>query len=328
MILLAVLILVILSGFFSFAEASIVASDHIKLKSLMNSNKKINYIIKNKKDYLGSIIIANTIVNISGSMIIGGLITKEYNSETIKFLISFLGNDFNFSFSNINIILIINIAVTYLILVFAEMIPKFLASTHPEKTLIYINFLLYPLKFIMIPFLFLTKGLFSFFIKDNNVIEKISKEEVESIIYSGINSGIFNNKESNLLKNTIKLSDNIVSDVITPDYEIEYIDENLYINDIINDIFNYKHQKIITLNNNNNITGIVSINSILKNYILKNNKQILEIKKDPVFINSYDKMIDLFNKLDLSSEHIILVVDTNEIVSIVSTNDILHKLVS
>lgn len=326
LILVSSIMLILASGFCSFAEASLVALNHIKAKMMMKDNKRVKDIIDNKQDYLGAIIVANTIVNVSGSVIIGGIINSEITG-------SFEFSLFNFDLTLIAtyVILGVNIALTYSILMFAEMLPKFWASTHPEKVLSVINLPLWLLRYAMVPFLIITKGVASKFMKFPTAIESISKEEVDASIALGINKGIFNDKEATLLKNAVKLTEHKISDWVIDDFELKSISENIHINDAINYVLEAKHRRILVHDVNDNISGVVLAEDILRTYIAHDNIYVFDLKHDIARIKNNSSMVDLLNKLDLSEDHLSLIVDHEDessVVGIFSTSDLLHKLAS
>jgi putative hemolysin len=318
------ILLIFSSGFCSLAEASLVALSHIKAKTLMKNNKRIMDMIENKQDYLGAIIVANTIINVSGSVLIGGLISHNLNEN-----LSFNFQSFNLTILSTYIIVGVNIALTYSILMFAEMLPKFWASTHPEKVLSIINFPLWILRHAMTPFLIITKGLASKLMKLPTAIETISKDEIDASIALGINKGLFADKEATLLKNAVKLTEHKISDWILDDFELKSIDENTHINCAVNNALFSKHRRILVNNSSGLITGVVLVEDVLRRYIARDDIRIIDLKHDVVTVKNDSSMVDLLNSLDLSDDHISLIVDKYDetnVVGVFSTSDLLHKL--
>lgn len=323
-ILCASIALILASGFFSLAEASLVALNHIKAKTMMKNNKRIMDMIANKQDYLGAIIVANTIVNVSGSVLIGGII-----SQTIIDDLSFSSDVFNISILSTYLIIGVNVLLTYSILMFAEMLPKFWASTHPEKVLSIINFPLWILRYLMIPFLWITKGLASKFMKFPTAIESISKEEIDASIALGINKGLFIDKEANLLKNAIKLTEHKISDWVLDDFELTSISEDTHINAAVKSAILSKHRRILIHNENGYISGVVLVEDVFRRYIARKDIKISTLKHDVTRIKNNCSMVDLLNELDLAEDHMSLIVnehDENEVLGVFSTSDLLHKL--
>lgn len=326
LILFSSILLILASGFCSFAEASLVALNHIKAKSMMKDNNIIKDIIKNKQDYLGAIIVANTIVNVSGSVFIGGLINSTLTeSFSLKLF------EYDFTIIATFAVLCINIGLTYSILMFAEMLPKFWASTHPEKVLSIIHIPLWVLRHLMIPFLLITKGLASKFMKFPTAIETISKEEVDASIALGINNGIFNDKEATLLKNAVKLTEHKISELILDDFELKSINENLHLNEAVKKVMFSKHRRVLVHDKEGHISGVVLSEDILRTYIARKHLNISDLKHPITRVRNDASMVDLLNELDLSEDHLSLIVNhenENEVLGIFSTSDILHKLAS
>lgn len=327
-IFLCTITLILLSGFCSVSEASLIAGNHIKLKILMKSDKFLKTIIENKQTYLGAIICANTIINVSGSVFIGLLLNETLDSN-FSLLVNW--HILNFTITSTAVLIMTNIAITWSILMFAEMLPKFWASTHPEKVLSTIKIPLIILRYLMVPFLIVTKGLAGIFMKEPSGMEVISKEEVEASIAIGINTGLFMDSGATLLKNAVQLTDHKVSDWVIDDFELKSIPENTHVNTAVKMSLFSKHHRILVNDDNGDITGVVLSRDILRQYIGRKDVNITNLKHDVPRIRNDASMVDLLNTIDTSEDHLALIVDKDDestVVGVISTNDILHRLAS
>ena len=163
------------SGFLSFSEAAIMSLNKNKFNVYKNLHPKqwrvkaLNKIIKNKNNYLTTIIILNTIVNICGSMIIGGmaiLLFADISGIGLDFtLFSETKYEFDVLF-DISSNAIFTVFFTFGILYFAEMIPKLIASQHPLVISLFVSIPLYIFEKLIKPLVWISVKICGLFVKN------------------------------------------------------------------------------------------------------------------------------------------------------------------
>ena len=112
----AIVLLLAVSGFFSGSETALTASSKARIKRLAQGGKKraklVERLLGDKERLIGGILLGNNLVNILASALATGL------------LISFFGDEG---------VAIATVIMTFLVLVFAEVLPKTLAISNPDK---------------------------------------------------------------------------------------------------------------------------------------------------------------------------------------------------
>lgn len=139
-LLIAIIILVLLSSFFSSTETAYTSLNVIKVKSLAQKNKNYQRVLSLYERYdklISTILVGNNIVNISAS------------SLSILFFQKVLTEGANYS-------LVSTVVMTVAVLIFGEITPKMLAKAMPEKMasfsyplMIFFYYVLYPLTLIL-----------------------------------------------------------------------------------------------------------------------------------------------------------------------------------
>ena len=210
----AIIVLVILSGFFSATETAYSCANRIKLKTLVAQGKKNAKAVYNFADagydkLVTAILIGNNIVNITASalatILFADLIANAELATTVSTAV-----------------------LTVIVLLFGEITPKYIASVYPEK----ICFIFYPLMqlfyWILIPlskiFDFYKAGLVKIFKLQKD--ETVTDEELLSLVEEAEESGTLREDESELVKSALEFDDLKVEDILVPRVDVYAVDED------------------------------------------------------------------------------------------------------
>lgn len=231
-----------------------------KLENSTNISKRcITKLLKNPRQLLITILLGNTIVNVtfaSLSAIIALKVSAGFNLISESFAI------------------IIEIALaTIIILIFGEMVPKVYAIQYAEK---YSSLIAFPIgffKIILFPIIKVLEWLAYIFTFDrkSGLIEsgiKVTTEDIKNIAYNP-SSGVVDiqKDEREMLNSTFEFSDTRVKEIMTPRVDITAVDIGEGIEKLINTIKKSGFSRIpIYRGNIDNITGKVYSKDIILNY--------------------------------------------------------------
>lgn len=260
------IILIVLSGLFSSSETAFLNSQKQELKNLShNGHKKAEYVlqlIQTPKYLLISILIGNTVVNISISVL----------SAIIAYDIAI-----SFSLGKIGIVLIQIVVLTFVILIFGEILPKIIAIRSSTKhsmrmstfiKTIYIIF--WPLTWIFYHLTNTIRLIFS--VKSENIIK--TEEDFQKLVEIGENKGTIRKKEKEMIKSLMKFSDTVVREIMIPRPDIQAININKGLSYILEFIKEQSYSKFPAYKNDlDNITGFIFTKDVLP-YIDNNNINI------------------------------------------------------
>lgn len=115
--------------------------------------------------------------------------------------------------------------VTFLLLMFGEIIPKSFAIKNAVSIALFVAPIYKFLMFILFPVIFVIEGIIKLFSK-KEVSEQITDEEIESFIDLGKHSGTLEHAEHEKLKNVLEFGDILVEEIMTPRVKIEAISKN------------------------------------------------------------------------------------------------------
>ena len=212
-LLIALIVLIVLSGFFSAAETAYSCASRIKLRALsVGGNKraaKTLDIAENKFDkLLSTILVGNNIVNITTATL-----------ATVFFTRILAGTSVNPSF-------ITTVVVTVTVLIFGEITPKFLAAAYPEKfamsfypVTLFFFWILYGFNFVFSGWKWLIAKIFR--IKDE---DKITEEEIMTVVEEAEEDGTIRKDETRLIRSVIEFDDVEVGDILVPRVNMVAVD--------------------------------------------------------------------------------------------------------
>lgn len=316
--LIAFLILILLSMFFSGSETAFTSVPI----------HKVNALVKEKKSWAKALA---KLKRIPERMIIAILIWNNIVNTATASLATVISLSIAqwINYEQGTIVTIATIVVTVLLLLFWEIFPKTFATTHAEKISLliapfYRRFIkiLYPL---IIALERLMKGL-----NKKEKKEAVSESDLEAFIDLSKKSGIFDHGQDKKIKKLLALDDLTAEDVMTPRIKIKALDDDNTLDEAINIITEYQYSRIPVYHETiDSIDRIVTLKELLR--IRKKNKGstlISELKLSPIAKIPRSQPIDtLLEKFQKTHKHIALIVDEyGWVEGIVSLEDIIEEV--
>ena len=251
LLLIVIILLILVSGFLSGSETAITATSEARIISkIKKGNQKAKYvkmIIDDKDSIISSLLLSNNLVNI---------------------LASSLATAFFYDLFGLTGIFYATLLMTFLLVIFAEVLPKTYSINKPTRTALIIAPTIYYLNKILLPFVFLINKIVNLIIrnkdqKDLTDSDEQSEEELQGVIDLYQTSNPDSEHEKEMLQSILKLNDTIVEEVFTHRKNIYSIDINLGLDEIIKKINLSKFTRIpFWKNNPENIIGLLNIRSL------------------------------------------------------------------
>ena len=309
----AMLLCVALSGYFSATETAFSSVNKTRLKMLSdNGNKKATLALQLAENYdklISTILIGNNIVNIAVASI-----------GTLLF-VDMLG-DIGATVSTA--------VVTIAVLIFGEITPKSIAKENAEAFSIFSAPFISTLIFLFTPLNFLftqwKKVVFKLFKPSSD--NKMSQEELLLLVEEVQQDGSIDESEGELLKNAIEFRDLTAEEILTHRTDLEAVRIDCSKEEIAQVFTQTRFSRLLVYRENiDNIVGVIHQKDFYINGGVTD-KKIEEIMTPPVFIHQYEKIRDLLDLLRANKTHIAIVVDEyGGTLGIVTMEDILEELV-
>lgn len=318
------IILIVLSGFFSGAETAFMTLGKFKTREYINSKRKNYKIVQDLKEnphkLISTILIGNNLVNI-GAASLATLVGREI----------FLTLGMNLTESLMAGI--VTGIMTLVVLIFGEVIPKNNATRNCEKLVGNYARTIYLLGIIFYPLIWILDLIQKSVTKEKINIEqeeKITEEEIKTIVNVGSDEGGIDSYEKQLIHKIFQFDDKIVKEIMTSRMKVVLIDSKTKIKDAIKEMNKKGFSRIpIYKDNPDNIVGVFHMRDVLEAVEKRKTSQTVKsISTKAVFVPENKPTDDLFKEMQRDKVHMAIVVDEFGGVSgVVTIEDLLEEIV-
>lgn len=304
------LVLLVLSGFFSSAETALFSISKTKARHLAKSKGKVYQLIQQMKNdphrLLTTILIGNNLVNVAAA--------SMATAVTLKF------------FPNYAVGIATGI-MTLLILVFGEVLPKSIAT---RNNVLIAKIIIYPIYWLSI-LLYPAVLFLNFIPKLTGKIKKtpaITEEELMTFVEMVEEEGEIKEEEKELIHKIFEFDDTNASEIMTPRADMFVIEANkeLKLDKIVKSGFT----RIPVIEGNiENVIGIINIKDVFLHQATSDKEiDIRKIMTKPYFVPENKKLDKLMHQFKKRKHHIAIVVDEHGGVSgLITLEDALEEIV-
>jgi len=314
-----VILLVMLSGFFSMSETSLFSLSRIKLENITQKfPKRANIIISLLKDpqkLLVTILMCNIFVNIMTPLVLQKIFGFTKYSYIIALLIS-----------------------AVVILIFGEVTPKTFAIKAASKLSLIVSPVIYFLMIILTPFVFVFRKLSMFLVFINSHIfyenakepTSFHSEAVIDVIKESQDRGVLDTEEGNILGNIIKFTNYDIYKMLKPRNEIFSLPITKNLDEARQLIKEKKYSRIpVWEDEEENIIGVLHVKDLIK---IKGKKRTLSyyrnILKKPFFVPDSIKPDQLLKNFQAMRNRLAIVIDEyGGIAGLVTLEDVLEEII-
>jgi len=304
------IVLLLLSGFFSGSEIAYVVANKLKIeikaRKKSTAAKSAKYFVSNPQSFFSTILIGYNVINIALASL-SAIFLKEM-----------------FGWGEFSILLV----STFFILIFGEILPKYFARESADRV-VFLTAL--PLRFFYLLFYPVAKvaSLMSdrltkpINVESDAVYNLFSKEDIKGLMKESSKAGEVDEKESDIIEKVLDLGEQRVSEAMTPRTEIVGLEVNQTVEEAIELFISSGFSKLPVYEENpDNIKGI-----ILAKDIFKAPENLKSIIRDVSFIPETKKSLDVMNEfLDKKISIAIVVDEFGGTAGIVTMEDILEEL--
>ena len=327
--LLLIALLTAINAFFASAEMAIVSVNKSKVKQLSkdgNSNAKLlEKLIQDPSNFLSTIQVGITLAGFFSSASAATGISKQLSSIMAPLNIPY--------YQEISMI-IVTLILSYFTLVFGELVPKRIALKKAEKIALFSVKPVYIISKLTKPFIKLLS--FSTFLilkitgNNDDVEEKVSEEEVMSLILQSQEDGCIENDEKQMIDGVFSFNDKMAREIMTPRNEIFAIDLEDNIEQILECVLESGYSRIPAYKDTiDNIVGILYVKDLLTEAkkVGFESINLQEILHEPYFVLETQKTNKVFKMLKENKVHLVLLFDEYGGVSgIVTMEDLIEEI--
>ncbi len=311
--LVTIIILVFLSSFFSSAETALTTVSRVRIRTLEEEGNKraarVNKILENYSKMLSAILIGNNIVNLTASSLATTLAARISVPVGIA-----------------------TGALTLIILVFGEIVPKTWAMLSSEKLSLAYSGIIYGLMQLMTPVIFLLDKLSNvilrlFRIDPNKKSSTMTEAELRTYVDVSHEDGVIESEEREMIYNVFDFSDALAKDIMVP--RINMVTVN--VTDSYEQVLQVFRESMYTRlpvyrDDTDNIIGIINI----KDFILgdRENFRVENILRDAHYTYEYKKVADLLIEVREKTTSVTFVLNEyGATVGMITLEDLLEEIV-
>jgi len=312
----AIVILVFLSGFFSSTETAFSSLNRIRLKNLYSTEKKkyskVYFLSEHFDGLISTILIGNNIVNITATTLATMMFTALIANQDVAGVVS-------------------TIVITVVVLIFGEVLPKSMAKRSPEHFaritapfILALYYVLFPLVWLMGLFQKLIAKIFK-----KKGSENITDEELITYVDEAQTEGGLDEYEGDLIRSAIEFDNMTVRDVFTPRVEVEAVDIGDSMSDVMKVFRESGYSRLPVYKENiDTIVGVVNLKDFYESYIDGESRFSSLVAKNVIYVPDTMKISDVLRKLQIAKMHLAIVADEfGGTMGIVTLEDILEQLV-
>mgnify|MGYP004649517223 FL=1 len=318
----ALVVLILLSAFFSSAETSLTTANKHRLRSLAEEGnkaaKKVLKLVENPSKMLSAILIGNNVVNISSSALATTLTTKLFGNEYIGISTGIL---------------------TLVVLLFGEITPKTLATLYSEKlSMIYI-YVIGPLTVILTPVIWIVDRLgniifFILRIDRDKAQNTMTEGELRTIVDVSMEDGVIEKEEKSMINNVVDFGDSKAKDVMIPRADMAVVSVDADYGEVFK-TFKEDHYSRLPVydDNKDSVIGILYFKDLFfyyegKNGDLKNTFSVRDVMREPFFVYEYQKTSSIMAEMRSRFISLAIVLDEyGSAVGLITLEDLLEEIV-
>lgn len=310
------IILVLLSAFFSSAETSLTTANKIKLKALADEgDKRAKTVLKVTEDsgkMLSAILIGNNIVNLSAASLVTTLALNLWGSAAIAFASG---------------------ALTVIILIFGEITPKTLATIHSDKmariyagSILFLMRVLTPAIFIINKLAFLVLTLLR--VDPSAKAPSMTEHELRTIVDVSHEDGVIESEERQMIYNVFDFGDSLAKDIMVPRVDMTFLNVESTYEEML-DIF--RREKFTRLpvyeGSTDNVIGVLNV----KDLLVHGSSQEFDLRsllREPYFTYEFKKTSELMMEMRKDSINFTIVLDEyGATAGLITLEDLLEEIV-
>lgn len=314
--LIAILVLVLLSAFFSSAETAFTTVNKVRLRTLsQEGSKRADRVLSILDEYskmLSTILIGNNIVNISASSVATTFAIRIWGSYAVGIVTGIL---------------------TFTILIFGEIIPKTWAMCSSESISLFYSSIIRTLMTALTPVIFIidkfSNGILRLLhINSDNQNISISENELKTYVDVSHEGGAIESEERELIYNVFDFGDAVAKDIMVPRIHMTSLPITSTYKEVLTTFRASMFTRIPIYDGDpDNIVGIINI----KDFILVKDTEKFQIKKilrNAYYTYEYKKIADLMMEMREKSHNITFVLsEYGATVGLITMEDLIEEIV-
>lgn len=326
-------ILIALNAFFAAMEIAVISLNTTKLKRLVEEgDEKAGKLLRMAENPAG--FLSTIQVGISLSGFLGAAFAADSLSEPLTLWLLEMGVKLPEALLNNIAVIIITLILTFMTIVFGELIPKRIAQQKSYEVAKACCGIIGVISVIFKPIILLISGTTNLILrmmklKTEAEDEQVSEDDIRMMVDVGGESGSIEEDEKEMIQNIFEFNDIAISEIMTRVSDVHAISIEDSEEDILRIIKESGNSRFPVYKDDiNDIIGILNSREFLINLNDENGKSVRDMLRKPYFVPETIKADQLFSDMQKNKVHISIVIDEyGETRGIVTLEDLLEEIV-
>lgn len=323
--LITLIILIILSAFFSSAETAFTTVNKIRIRTFEEEGRPNAALIRKLTDdpqkMLSAILIGNNIVNLTASSLTTIMVTR-------------ITANLGLASKSATAIGIATGILTLIILVFGEITPKSIATRSSERICFFYIKPIYWMTIIFTPLIFIVNkisfGFMKLFGMRYTGKERVMTEnELLTIIDVSHEEGVLESEEKEMINNVVDFGDSLAKDIMVPRIDMVSVPSAISYDDLKKTFKRDMYSRLpVYEESKDNVVGIVTLKDFFNYEGTKEDFKLSDLLREPYFTYEYQKTSDLLIQMRENSINISIVLDEyGSTAGIITLEDLIEEIV-
>lgn len=309
----AIIILVVLSAFFSASETAFSSVNTMHIRAYVDEKRKgarrAQYVIDHFDMALVSFLVGNNLVNIANTTLCAYLFSTFISNPTLSNILN-------------------TVIMTIVILIFGEILPKSYAKHNPEKFVLKFSGAVFVfiklIHILVLPFYGLQK-----LVLKNKEVNKITEDDLENIVDTMEDQGMLDSENASIIHGALNISERTVHDILVPRVDMVALPIDASEDDVKNLFIEYQYSRIPVYDGDkDNIVGVLNFKDFVNVQYQGKKFNLQKIMQEPLKVTKAMKVDELIQTMQKSQKHLAIVIDEFGGTSgIVTMEDALEEMV-
>jgi len=295
------ILFLILSAFFSASETAFIGLQRVRMihlvKTRISGAQKVLDMSLDYERFLSTVLLGNNLVNTAVAALGTALVIKWMGNRNMSILVS-------------------TIAVTILLLLFSELLPKGFAARNSEKVAFFVVRPLHLVEIVLFPFTKSLQHLMRLIPRisgGTSTHALVSEQEIRSLISLGKDEGVVDIEEADMLENIFHFGDLRVSEIMTPRPELIWIEKDTTLSGFLKIYDQTPHTRFPVFQDTvDNVIGHLSVKDIMQALSkgrLRNTDSVTNLLRTVNFVPESKGAGALFSEIRTKGTSLLMVVD-------------------
>ena len=288
-----------LSSLFSASESAFLGLNKLRVHFLREKGDKratrAGELLERKEELLNMLLVGNEIVNVALSVILTSIFLKLFGAAGLG---------------------IATFIATVLLLIFGEITPKSVTTTHPETCAFalsgFVKIFFYLLRPLVVFFTFISRFILRLFgINTKKKHVSFTEDEIKTLIDVGGEEGVLEAGEKTMMSRVFKFSDLNATDIMIPRLKVVCIDPDMSYRDVVQLSERTRISKFPVYENDDidNIIGVLYVKDMLFFTEVREDFSVRKVMRPPLFIPGTTKMSSIQELLHENHQSFAIVID-------------------